>query len=95
MPDPAPTPMAVMLPPLGYDAANCPRCGAETKVYCRRQFREEMWPRRYRECKECGLRFTTVELYVEQFGPRSSPDYQAVLARPDVEDPFDPGGETE
>lgn len=39
---------------------NCPTCGSATHVIDSRK--ATRWVRRRRECKECGERFTTIEM---------------------------------
>jgi transcriptional repressor NrdR len=44
---------------------NCPKCDFQTKVYDSRY--HSHYVRRRRECLNCGHRFTTMEIYTEQY----------------------------
>ena len=52
----------------------CPKCGGDTKVLETRwmpvMFQKAGYNRRRRECKECGLRIKTEEIYIRPLNER-------------------------
>jgi transcriptional regulator NrdR family protein len=52
----------------------CPKCGADTNVLETRwmpvMFQKAGYNRRRRECKECGLRIKTEEIYIRPLNDR-------------------------
>ncbi len=59
----------------------CPVCGGKTAVIDSRGLEDEVTRRR--ECRECGHRFTTIEVDLDIYERITPPDYQMIRAKVD------------
>ena len=57
-------PRVIRLPDEGYDARFCPACGEKMITYHGQADPARGWHKRYRQCRKCGKRYSTIELFM-------------------------------